>query len=53
MFDSAGEPAAQPGDAFACVPDGYACGFEFGRATLCDEVPSLVQSAPMGLASTL
>ena len=52
-FDSSGEPAVNPGDAFACVLGGSGSEFEVGRATSCDEVYSLVQSPPIGCASSL
>ena len=53
MFDSFGEPAAYAGDAFACVPGGFWSEFEVARTTSCNEVPSLVQSPPMGSESSL
>ena len=53
VFDSSGESAAHPGGAFACDPGGSGSEFAVGRATSCDEVPSLVQSPPMSCASSL
>ena len=53
MFDSSGEPAAHPGDASAVVPCGSRSEFEVGRATSCDEVPSLAKSPPTGCASSV
>ena len=53
VFDSSGEPAAHLGDAYAVVAGGSGDEFEVGVATSCDEVPSLVQSPPMGCASSL
>ena len=51
VFDSSGQPAASPGVAFACIPGGFGCEFEVGRATSCVEVLCLVQNLPMGFAS--
>ena len=50
-FDSSGEPTVCPGDAFVFVAGGSGSEFDVGCATSCDEVPSLVQSPPMGCAS--
>ena len=53
VFDSSREPAADCGDGFPCVPDGSGSELEVGCATSCDEVPSLKQSPPMDVASSL
>ena len=53
VFDSSGEPAACPGDAFACFLGGCGDEFENGRAKSCGEVPSIVQSPPVDFASIL
>ena len=53
VFDSSGEPAAHLGDAFAVAPGGSVSEFEVGRATSCDDVPSLDKRSPMGCTSSL
>ena len=53
VFDSSGEPAALSGYSFACVAGGSGSEFEVWRAKFCVEVPNLVQSPPMGFASSL
>ena len=52
-FDSSGEPAAHPGDAFVVVPGFSGSEFEVGRASSCDDVPGLDKRSPMGCASSL
>ena len=53
MYDSPGEPAARPDNAFSVVPGCSGSEFEVGRATSCDDVPSLEKRSPIGCASTL
>ena len=53
VHDSAGEPAARPDDAFAVVLGCSGSEFEVGRATSCDDVPSLGKRSPMGCATSL
>ena len=53
VYDSDGEPAACPDDAFTDVPGCSGSEFEAGRATSCDDVPSLEKRSPMGCASSL
>ena len=53
VYDSAGELAARPDDPFAAVPVCSGSEFEVGRATSCDDVPSLGKRSPMGCASSL
>ena len=51
VFDSSGEPAARPADAFAVVLGGSESEFEVGRAKSCHDVPSLEKRSSMGCAS--
>ena len=53
VFDSSGEPAAHPGDAFSVVPGCSGSEFEVGRPTSCDDIPSLEKRSPRGCASSL
>ena len=53
VFNSPGESLAHPTEAFVCVSCGYWSESEVVRATSWDEVPSFVQSPPMGCASSL
>ena len=53
VYDSAGEPAAPPGNAFAVVLGCSGIEFKVGCATSCDDVPSLEKRSPMGCASSL
>ena len=53
VFVYSEEPAAHPGDAFHVVRGGSGSEFEVGRATSCDEVPSIGKSPPVGCASSL
>ena len=56
VYDSAGEPAARPKDFLLLFRVVLGCSgseFEMGRATSCDDVPSLEKRPPMGCASSL
>ena len=53
VYFSAGNPAACPDNAFAEVPGCSGSEFELGRATTCNDVPTLEKRSPMGCASSL
>ena len=47
VFDSSGEPAAQPGISDFCAPGGSVIEFEVGRTTSCEEGDDAKVNAPM------
>ena len=53
VYDSAGEPASRPDDAFAVVPGCCGSEFEVGRATSCVDLSNLERKFPMSCASNL
>ena len=53
VYDSTGEPATRLDDAFAAVPGCSGSEVEVGRATSCDDVPSLEKRSPMACALIL
>ena len=53
VYDFAGDSAARPDDVFAVVPGFSGSVFEVGRATSCNDVPSLEKRCLMCCASSL
>ena len=53
VLDSSKEPAAHPGEEFACVSFCFRSEFDAKHATSDDQVPSPVQKPPMCFASSL